>query len=86
MAERKVRDLARTFGTPVPNADPGEVIMERISVTAGHVRWLQARVESLTPDELVWNRIRAKVGGQDSGMTEESRPHVWVETRPARYA
>jgi len=79
MAEAKISNLARTFGAPVPNADPGAVIMERISVTAGHVRWLQARVESLTPDELVWNRTRVKVGGQDGGTTAEAKPSVWVD-------
>lgn len=79
MAEKRITDLARTFGTPVEDADPGVVILERIGTLAGHVRWLQARVEDLTPDELVWNRTRVKVGGQDAGMTEEAAPHVWLE-------
>lgn len=79
MTEEKLTALVRTFGTPVTDADPGEIVMQRIGTLAGHVRWLQARVESLTPDELVWNRTRVKVGGQDNGMTEEARPHVWLE-------
>jgi hypothetical protein len=79
MAERKIFDLAQTFGTPVEGADPGVVILERIGTLAGHVRWLQSRVEALTPDEVVWGTTREKTGGHDAGVTDEARPSVWVE-------
>ena len=79
MAEQKVIDLAHTFGTPLLDEDPGVVILERIGTLAGHVRWLQTRVEALTPDELVWGTTRQKTGGHDAGVTEEARPHVWLD-------
>jgi hypothetical protein len=78
MAEKKIIDLAQTFGTPDVDADPGEVILERIGVLAGHVRWLQARVENLTPEEVVWGTTIIKTGGQDEGATEAAEPNVWV--------
>ena len=78
MAERKIIDLAQTFGTPDVDADPGELILERIGVLAGHVRWLQARVENLQPEEVVWGTTIIKTGGQDEGTTEAAAPNAWV--------
>jgi hypothetical protein len=78
MAEQAAEQLVRTFGTPVANADPGVIILERISVLAGHVRWLQTRVENLQEEEVVWGTTIIKTGGQDEGSTEAAAPNVWV--------
>jgi hypothetical protein len=79
MAEQRALDLVRTFGVPLDNADPGVIILERISALAGHVKWLQIRVEELAPEQVVWGKTMEKVGGKDAGTTKEARPNVWVE-------
>lgn len=80
-AERQERErieaLADTLGTPVEGSDPAEVITERIDARRGHVRWLLARVRELEPDALTWGKTRSKTGGDDHGVTEEAKPHVW---------
>lgn len=77
--EQAATDLVNTFGVPVTDADPGTIILERIGTLAGHVRWLQARVEELQPDDVAWGTTTIKTGGQDAGTTEEAKPSVWVE-------
>lgn len=79
LTEASVMELAKTFGTPVADADPGAVVLERISVLAGHVRWLQSRVEALGEGDVVWGVSRVKDGGDDRGTTAEAKPNVWVE-------
>lgn len=83
MAEKelavRIEKLARTFGEPLEGADPGTIILERISALAGHVKWLQIRVEELAPDQVVWGKTMVKTGGKDAGTTHEARANVWIE-------
>lgn len=50
--ERAERSVS-TYGLPV-DIDPGAALLEEVTRTAGHVRWLQSIVADLDPQALVW--------------------------------
>lgn len=51
--ETKARTAVATYGLPV-DIDPGSALLEEVSRTAGHVRWLHDIVQELEPEALIW--------------------------------
>ncbi len=51
--EEKARTAVATYGLPV-DIDPGTALLEEVSRTAGHVRWLHDVVAELDPTALTW--------------------------------
>jgi hypothetical protein len=43
------------LGAPI-DKDPGVALLEEVARTAGHVRWLEAKVRGLREDEMVWTK------------------------------
>lgn len=51
--EQVARTAVVTYGLPV-DIDPGSALLEEVSRTAGHVRWLHDVIQDLDPQMLVW--------------------------------
>jgi hypothetical protein len=51
--ETRAREAVATYGLPV-EIDPGTALLEEVSRSAGHVRWLRDVVQELDADALVW--------------------------------
>lgn len=75
-------EWAKTYGEPAPDVDPAAAVIEQISWTTGHVRWLRDRVASLEPDALTWgvaNEID-RASGEFPGLdtTRAAQANVWL--------
>jgi hypothetical protein len=55
---------------------PAEALLELVQWTAGEVDYWRQRVRLLEERELTWGLTKVKEGGQDTGTTEEARPHI----------
>jgi hypothetical protein len=80
-AERAVA----TFGLP-RDIDPHEALLEELHRTAGAVAWLGAVVAELETGDVVWGKVREKVGGDDRGTTHEAGVNTWVRLWQAERA
>lgn len=79
-ADRQMAKIVLTFGEPGDEyRDPGDVIAEQIRWRHAHVQWLRARVQTITPDALVWGKTKVKKGGDDFGTTREAKPNIWLQ-------
>jgi len=71
-----------TYGSPV-DIDPVEALLGEVHRTAGHVAWLQSRIEALTSDELIWGKTETvdKTATEYPGTdtTEQAVPHAWLK-------
>lgn len=89
LAEQAVERAMVTFGQRVEVEDPGEEFFDLICWSAGHLRWLRARIQVLDEDALTWGVTRNKTGGDDAGTTEEAGTHALLalyERREERHA
>lgn len=72
----------RKFGLPREIA-PDQALLEEVHRTAGHVAYLQTKVQQLDEAALVWGttEIKDKTGGDDWGHTqvEKAQPSIWYE-------
>jgi hypothetical protein len=75
--ERQALVAAEAFGLP-REVDPHTALLEELHRTAGAVQWLGAIVADLDKDDVVWGKVRDKVGGEDQGRTYEARPNAFV--------
>jgi hypothetical protein len=55
---------------------PAEALLELVQWTAGEVDYWRQRVRLLDERELTWGLTKVKEGGQDTGTTEEAKPHI----------
>lgn len=84
LAEQKAKNImsnaVRTLGLPV-DIDPAQALKDEIAVTYGHVQWLRAKVQELTPEDLVWGKDKHEDGVGPQGVvdvtTEKAGPSVW---------
>lgn len=76
LERERAEALMMTLGAPI-GGDPAEIVLERIAVVNGHVQWLRERVKLLTEEQLTWGKTKTKTGGDDAGITEEAKPHIW---------
>lgn len=67
-----------SFGVPIV-VDPTTALLTELHRTAGAVEWLGAIVGDLDRDNVTWGLTKIKTGGDDGGVTEESRPNIWYE-------
>lgn len=67
------------YGLP-RQVDPQQALLEEIARTAGHVAWLELKVQEQKKDEdLTWGLTKEVIGGKDAGITLESKPSVWLQ-------
>ena len=77
-AAKRVRKLEAIkqmalLGLPVDGIDPYEALLEDIARTAGHVRWLQAKVQGMEEEDLVWGRTAEETS---EGEHQTSNYHI----------
>lgn len=72
------RGLAAAYGDEVPDVDPKEALVAAVAWKYAEVVWLRGRVADLDESQLTWGKVRDKSGGDDYGVTQEARPHVWL--------
>ena len=81
----EARKAMVVLGLPVTGLDPFDALLEEIARTAGHVRWLQALLQGLKPEELVWGRTSKEhsVGDDPKGnyqvVKHEAAPSIWMD-------
>lgn len=76
-AKRQMIEAAMvTYGIPIETTAEDALTAE-INRAAGAVAWLQARVEALTPEQLVWGRTEAKTLMDARGVED-------LDTEPTR--
>jgi hypothetical protein len=70
-----------TYGLPI-EISPADALLQEVHRTAGHVAWLGERIQSLTPDDLVWSTAREvdKRATETPGIdtTQAAVEHAWV--------
>lgn len=73
------------FGTPTDDSDPGEVLLQEIRRTAGHIEWLRLQLMHSDPEQFVrslWlrGRISGYVGSHEIDTSDWSAAGaLWVE-------
>jgi len=81
-AENVAAKAMATYGAPV-DIDPVEALLGEVHRTAGHVAWLQSRIEELTNDQLIWSKTETvdKRSSEFPGIdtTESAVPHAWLK-------
>ncbi len=84
---RKVmEDAVRTYGLPI-DIDPGSALLEEVSRTAGHVRWLHDIVAGMDPEALIWgDKQTSHVEGvgpegpvDQVTQVQSAGVHIWLE-------
>jgi hypothetical protein len=74
----KAEHLLRRFGGPI-DTTPTEALLDTVKWTAGYVAWLREKVADVRTDQqLVWGMTRAKLGGEDNGVTHAAGPNAWL--------
>lgn len=68
-----------TYGLPV-DIDPGAALLEEVTRTAGHVRWLASIVADLDPELLVWGDKQEQ---HQEGTTAEGPVNVTTRVQAA---
>jgi hypothetical protein len=82
-AEKEIaRQAVATYGLP-RMVDPATALLEEVWRTAGHVAWLQQRVQETDPEELTWG-VTEKADMQATefpGINTKSSavPNVWLD-------
>lgn len=84
--ERKVLAAVATYGLPV-DIDPGTALLEEVSRTAGHVRWLHGIVQELDPSALTWgDKQKSHVEGlgpegpvDQTTEVQSAGVNIWLE-------
>ena len=66
-----------TYGAPI-DMDPVDFVLGEVRRAAGHIAFLEAKIQSLGDDDLVWGVTRIKQGGDDRGTTFEAKPNIWL--------
>lgn len=69
--------LAAAYGDEVPDIEPAEAMLQAVRWKHFEVLALRAKVAELDDEARVWGKVRDKSGGDDYGITQEARPHVW---------
>lgn len=91
-AERRAQEATAVaacakFGLPI-EVTPMQALLQQVRVAAGEVAFYRARVQELTPDQMVHGYTSAQrtrgVSGYGRGVDEtttlaQARPHVWVQ-------
>lgn len=81
----KTAQQMKVYGVPVNDKDPFETLLEEISRTSGHVRWLEAKIAGLNEEALIWGKTlqESSTGDDPKGNYEvtkhEATPHVWLQ-------
>lgn len=55
--DEEARRAVTTLGLPV-DVSPTDALLEEVRWTAGHVQWLRAKVQELSPKGLVWGKTK----------------------------
>jgi len=84
--ETRARTAVATYGLPV-DIDPGAALLEEVSRTAGHVRWLHDIVQDMEPEALIWgDKQKSHVEGLGpEGPVDQTTEvtaagvHIWLE-------
>jgi hypothetical protein len=79
LGEERARTAVATYGLPV-EIDPGTALLEEVSRSAGHVRWLRDVVQELDADALVWGE---KTTSHQSGQSVEGPVDVTTNVSAA---
>jgi hypothetical protein len=85
IAQANAESAVATFGLP-RDIDPHEALLEELHRTAGAVAWLGAVVAGIEQGDVVWGKVRDKVGGDDRGTTHEAGVNTWVRLWQAERA
>lgn len=85
IAQANAESAVATFGLP-RDIDPHEALLEELHRTAGAVAWLGAVVAGVEQGDVVWGKVRDKVGGDDRGTTHEAGVNTWVRLWQAERA
>lgn len=79
-AQRELDKAVVTLGLP-QDIDPGKALLDEIARTYGAVKWLEAKVRELEPDQLVWGVTQTEVGVGPEGLidktTEKAEFNAW---------
>lgn len=79
-AQRELDNAVVTLGLP-QDIDPGKALLDEIARTYGAVKWLEAKVRELEPDQLVWGMTQHEVGVGPEGpidkVTEKAEFNAW---------
>ena len=73
------------YGRPVKDMDPFEALLEEIARTAGHVRWLEAVVQGMDENSLIWSKVEEEksIGEDAKGTYDVTKhaavPHIWLQ-------
>lgn len=86
LAAAKRRILAEkmvTYGLPVEDGRPEDLLLQEIRRTAGHVQWLGDKIAQLQEEQLVYGttRVEQQIGGEAGGynrITMEAAPTIWL--------
>lgn len=80
MTEQARRAVA-TYGL-AREIDPAVALLEEVHRTAGHVAWLNEKVQEIQADDLVWGVTEEvdKGAGEFTGVdtTKAAKPNVWL--------
>lgn len=68
-AERELEAAVTTLGLP-QDIDPGKALLDEIARTYGAVKWLEAKVRELEPDQLVWGKVSHREGVGPEGPVD----------------
>lgn len=77
LAVAEARGAMVTYGAPI-DMDPVDFVLGEVRRAAGHIAFLEAKIQSLGDDDLVWGVTRIKQGGDDRGTTFEAKPNIWL--------
>ena len=77
-------ELVNTYGGPVEDAHPTELLLEEIRRTAGHIRWLEERLLTDAPESLaesfwLWKRTTEVSGSREAPELLKSYGGVWLD-------
>ena len=86
LAEKVLRASVTAYGLP-DDIDPGTALLDEVKRTAGHVRWLQEKIQSLDPDNLIrgTRSVKRTVGQSVEGPVDVTATEVgplisvWLE-------
>lgn len=86
LAEKVLKTAVAAYGLPA-DVDPGTALLDEVKRTAGHVRWLQEKIQTLDPDNLIrgTRSVKRTVGQSVEGPVDvtatEVGPliHVWLD-------
>lgn len=68
-AQRELDNAVVTLGLP-RDIDPGKALLDEIARTYGAVKWLEAKVRELEPDQLVWGKVSHREGVGPEGPVD----------------